>query len=649
MYSGYYWLYLTMPHLSVEVLLPAMLYCLERVLRWPGLGAAAMLALLVACMLLGGMPESTALAFTFGAIYVGARIALCLAVRSKWRAYAPYLVLGTIVGTGISAVMMIPLLEYLPLSSNTHSTGFQGLLHDEFSWSALATYLAPLYLGSPWGSIFNNFQGWTLIRGFLGCGSLFLAAIGFFSSLIGAFQRRTGDTSVPLVLGIVATVLLLKRFGFGLFNWIGALPILRSIIFVKYEEAIIGCCVALLVGFGVARLYEKRVSITAILLAAILPLTILTVAAGENRQAFSQLSTNQGYYLLSLAAALIFLGLTGAAVMAFHVGKLKPVYFAGATFVLVLAEPLATYVIPLHYVVNAPPPQSTSALLGAPYVTYLRSKLRDHDRVFAQDGLLYTQWSGAFEMADTRGLDGFYYKRYLPFVGAFLSDSGGGYLVDRFVGSGDNITTPMSQRFLALSSVRYVATINDLANSNAFRKVYDANGVKVFDFKSPLPRISIFYHIIRATTPEDALHDLKSNTYDPYSEAVVEGQAVEFQHLSESGRSAVSAGQIEEYKSTFVRALVKTSSAAFVVLNDTNFPGWSAFIDGHTTPMFNANYLFRGIVVPVGRHVVEYRYNPRSFTTGLAVSIVSLFALVGMMAAAFLGRAANVRAKRRLF
>jgi hypothetical protein len=165
----------------------------------------------------------------------------------------------------------------------------------------------------------------------------------------------------------------------------------------------------------------------------------------------------------------------------------------------------------------------------------------------------------------------------------------------------------------------------------------------VFDFKSPLPRISVFYHIIRATAPEDALHDLKSNTYDPYSEAVVEGQSVDFQRLSESGRSAVSAGRIEEYKSTFVRALVKTSSTAFVVLNDTNFPGWSAFIDGHATPMFNANYLFRGIVVPVGRHVVEYRYNPRSFTTGLAVSIVSLFALVGMMVAAFLGRAANVR------
>ncbi len=639
MYSGYFWLYLTMPHLSVEILLPAMLYCLERVLRSPGLGTAALMALIVACMLLGGMPESVTLAFAFGAIYVAARIALCSEIRLKWRAFAPYLALGTIVGTGLSAVMLIPLLEYLPLSSNLHSTGSVGLGNDGFSWSALATYLAPLYLGPPWENVFNNFQGFTLVRGFFGCVSLFLAAIGFFSSIIGAFRRRTGNTSVPLVLGIVATVLLLKRFGFGLVNWIGGLPILRQIIFPKYEEAIIGCCVALLAGFGVARLYEKRVSTPAIMLAAMLPLTILTVAAGENRQPFLQLSQHQDYYLLSLAAALIFLGLTSVTVMAFHFGKLKPVYFLSAIFVLVLAEPLATYVIPLHYVLNAPPPQSTSALLGAPYITYLKSKLSDHDRLFAQDGLLYPQWSGAFGIADTRGLDALYYKRYLPFVGAFLSDSGGDSLSSRFVGLGDNITTPMSQRFLALSSVHYVATTQALANSNAFRKVYDANGVKVFEFGSPLPRISIFHHIIRAATPEDALRDLKSNTFDPYFEAVVEGQSADFRRLPENARSPVSAGRIEEYRSTFVKALVNTgSTAALVVLNDTNFPGWSAFIDGRRTSLFNANYLFRGIVVPSGRHVIEYRYNPRSFIVGLAVSIVSLLTLVGMIVAAFFRR-----------
>ena len=74
-----------------------------------------------------------------------------------------------------------------------------------------------------------------------------------------------------------------------------------------------------------------------------------------------------------------------------------------------------------------------------------------------QDGLLYPEWSSAFGLADVRGLAPLYYERYLPFVRAFLTDSSGDHLNTRFVGMGDDLTTAASRRFLALSSVRYVA------------------------------------------------------------------------------------------------------------------------------------------------------------------------------------------------
>ncbi|MHB8414574.1 MAG: YfhO family protein [Acidiferrobacteraceae bacterium] len=637
-YSGYYWLYITMQHISVEVLLPAILYGLERVLRRPGFGTAALLSIVVACLVLGGMPESTTLAFAFGAFYFIARIALDSSLRSQWRAWLSYLALGTVVGIGISAIMLIPLLEYLPVSWNFHSGAPPGLDVDALSWSTAATYLAPLYLGPPWGNIFGDSGGWTALRGFFGCSSLFFAQIAFFSSIVDIVKRRPQGAAVPLVLGIVAVALLAKRFGVGLVNWVGALPVLREIIFYKYEEAIIGCCVALLAGFGVSRLCEKRATMGSIWLAALIPLAILTAAASENRQAFLRLSQNQDYYLLGLSAALIFLGLAGMAVIAFYAGRINLTYFALATLVLVIVEPLSTYIIPLHYVVDVPPLQSTSALLGAPYIDYLKSHLIDNDRLYAQDGLLYPQWSGVFNLADVRGENALYYKRYLPFVRAFLTDSGGDNLTTRFIGSGDDITTPLSQRFLALSSVRYVATTSDLPRSNAFRRTYDVDGVQVFQFGSPLPRISIFHHVVNASTPRDALRDITSNTFDPYSEAVAEGQSPTLRRLSDARHSLVSAGHIEEYKSTFVKALVKADGTAFVVLNDTNFPGWSASVDGRSTPIFAANYLFRGIIVPSGIHTIEYYYNPRSFVVGFTISLISLFVLVGMALVALLAR-----------
>ncbi len=631
MFTGYFWYFLELTHLSVEVLLPALLYSIERVLRRPGPGSAAFMALVVACLILGGMPESLALALVFGTVYAVCRIALDPSLRTAWRAHAPYLVLGTVVGFGVSAVMLIPLLEYVPISSNLHSGGHQGLETEPISWSALAAYLAPLYTRP-----LDIFVG---SKGFFGCSALFFALTGFFSGITEVVKKRRaeGSTSVILLLGITAFMLLAKRFGAFFINWIGALPILHEVVFDKYEEAIIACCVALLAGFGVARLCEKRATTTSIWIAALIPLAILTAAAGETREAFLKLSQGQNLYTFGFAAALMFLALAAGAAAAFYAGRLKLSYFAGAALVLVVMEPLATYFIPLHYIMNEAAPQSVSALLGAPYIDYLESHMTGNDRLYAQDSLLYGHWSGAFGLDDVRGMDSFFHNRYLPFVRTFLTDRGpgGDNLASRFMGTGgDDMTNPMSQRFLALSSVRYVVTHgSDLTRTADFHKIsgfsksYDVDGIKIFQFQSPLPRISIFHRVVRVDTPEDALGQLKSSTFDPLSEAIAEGQSAEFSGLTGSRRSAVTAGRIEEYKATFVKAVVQTDSPAFVVLNDTNFPGWFASVDGRSAPLFYANYLFRGIIVPAGTHVIEYRYSPRSFAIGLALSLISLFVL----------------------
>ena len=262
----------------------------------------------------------------------------------------------------------------------------------------------------------------------------------------------------------------------------------------------------------------------------------------------------------------------------------------------------------------------------------------------AQDGLLYPDWSSAFSLADVRGLAPLYYERYLPFVHAFLTDSGGDYLNTRFVGLGDDMTTVAGQRFLTLSSVRYVATTNDLSRTTAFDKMYDADGIRIFQFRSPLPRVSIYHCVVDASTPEAALHDLRSTTFDPYSEVVVEGKAGFRLCLPGARKSPVIAGRLEEYKPTAVRATVNTDGPSFVVLNDTNFPGWSATIDGRPAQIFAANYLFRGVVVPSGTHVIEYRYSPRSFTVGLTISLISILMVIGMAVFSLIARRNNTAA-----
>jgi hypothetical protein len=46
--------------------------------------------------------------------------------------------------------------------------------------------------------------------------------------------------------------------------------------------------------------------------------------------------------------------------------------------------------------------------------------------------------------------------------------------------------------------------------------------------------------------------------------------------------------------------------------------------------MVAANYLFRGVLVPPGKSVVEFKYQPRSFQIGAGISLGALAILAGL-------------------
>ncbi|WP_406879179.1 YfhO family protein [Paenibacillus barengoltzii] len=73
---------------------------------------------------------------------------------------------------------------------------------------------------------------------------------------------------------------------------------------------------------------------------------------------------------------------------------------------------------------------------------------------------------------------------------------------------------------------------------------------------------------------------------------------------------------------------VNVEEPQFLVLSDNYLEGWSAFIDGKEAKLYRANYLFKGIEVPAGKHNVTFKYEPRYFKTSIMVSV--LFYLLGI-------------------
>ena len=73
---------------------------------------------------------------------------------------------------------------------------------------------------------------------------------------------------------------------------------------------------------------------------------------------------------------------------------------------------------------------------------------------------------------------------------------------------------------------------------------------------------------------------------------------------------------------------VSTPEAAFLVISNTYYPGWKAAIDGSPTEIYRANFAFRALVIPAGRHNVTLFFRPLSFEIGAWVTIATLVFIV---------------------
>jgi hypothetical protein len=74
----------------------------------------------------------------------------------------------------------------------------------------------------------------------------------------------------------------------------------------------------------------------------------------------------------------------------------------------------------------------------------------------------------------------------------------------------------------------------------------------------------------------------------------------------------------------------EASAASLIVISQSHYPAWKAYVDGRPTKIWRANYAFQALEVPAGRHRIQLVYEDKMLLAGAVLSGMGLLSCAGL-------------------
>ncbi len=205
--------------------------------------------------------------------------------------------------------------------------------------------------------------------------------------------------------------------------------------------------------------------------------------------------------------------------------------------------------------------------------------------------------------------------------------------IDGEIDLGRYASRPITLEFKTLAGAN---NMNDLAGwsrlrlsdesvkeDSQYKHVY-GDEVNIYENTQAFPRAFLVGDVTARVDEDEVVAAMKMEGFDPRVSAVIDSA----DELGLTNKEPISFDRVTliSYKDQQVMLDVNAPAKSFLVLSDTYYPGWKAYVDGKETKVYQANLALRGITVEAGNHRVEFRYQPDSFRTGLYLSLASLLA-----------------------
>lgn len=181
--------------------------------------------------------------------------------------------------------------------------------------------------------------------------------------------------------------------------------------------------------------------------------------------------------------------------------------------------------------------------------------------------------------------------------------------------------------FWNVANVRFVVVPGTLPEGSPLLPVHQGSQV-VYENPRALPRASLVsrYEVVEG---ERQLERLLSPEHDEHQVVLVDRAPP-----SEPGPPGGSV-RLTAYDLNRVAMESDTPHAALLRFADLHFPGWKATVDGAEAEILRADHAFRAILVPAGRHRIEWVYESAALRLGLVLTAVAAASIVLLLGVAY--------------
>lgn len=583
-----------------NVWFPLVLLGVRRMVRTPGLRPMGILTVAFSMMLLNGHPESALHIVAVGLVWAAAEL---WRVRFRGiRRSIPLAIASGVLAIAITAIYMLPIVEAIPQTAehrfreNVYAHAQRSAPWDEVK-QRLLRQLVPFVIGEPqreWRPKANELN---VIpeSAYAGSAALSLAVYGFWRS-----RWRGKWLVLALMLFGIAIGIQLPPFG----DILAKLPLFDIAL---NERLILVAALGLsvLAALGVDAIViepvRRRPALAALGVFSFLLVLCVTLYPGMRAHRLSS------GYLFGAIALLLIPPLLVAAACSLR----RPAVLGLALLVIVAGERTLQSgdfrpTLPARMFYPALPLFGNLPHGGDPY------------RIVGLGEVLPPNIATMYQMEDVREYSA------MTFTANYDLQSSWSKQQPVWSNRVDDLTAP----FLSLMNVRYAFAERSVVPPPQWSFVAADRGLQLLENHNVLPRAFIPAKVLVGDNPLATFGEgiEKEKDFGARSWIVVPGE----NHRQEQNGS----GHLTVRESGMGGLAIQShlDSNTWVVVSETDWKGWRAYVDGKPTKLRTADGMFLAMFLPAGDHDVRLIYWPRSFVVGRAISGATLL-LLGVGAA----------------